>query len=435
MELIRKRSAITMALAFLTVFVVGASILQPVEASAAAKPGKVKSLNLTAKSNSSIAIKFTSVSGAAGYQIYQASSKSGTYKKVKTLKGVKSVTYTRTGLKAGTRYYFKVRAYKTTGRKNVYGAFSSVKSAKTKAAAVKPAKPENLKLLAGKTSITINFQQVSGASGYQIYRSEVFDGSYKYLTTLKGKSSTTYKDTGLKPVKKYFYKVRAYKQVKGKNVYGAFCYPRSKITKGTKPEISKVGDFTQLQKELIYYRDYFKSHLLESSNTPGYAYEDERGVVDVDGPVYLGGTDLPGVEITVVKGDPWKYLETHFDDGLGKDVYTAISDECDIYYTGLTQIEAIDEDGWVGLTFVEDMLKPLTRPTRENGTKLEKGETIRSASYDSKEELAKGKVGDYLSHGRSRQLEDLYIAGYKDGACVFLVVDTFEPDEGSFSWI
>ena len=81
------------------------------------------------------------------------------------------------------------------------------------------------------------------------------------------------------------------------------------------------------------------------------------------------------------------------------------------------------------------MLKPLTRPTRENGTKLEKGETIRSASYDSKEELAKGKVGDYLSHGRSRQLEDLYIAGYKDGACVFLVVDTFEPDEGSFSWI
>ena len=78
---------------------------------------------------SSVKLTWSKVPGATGYQVYMATSKNGTYKKVKT---TSSVSYTKSSLASGQTYYFKVRAYYKTSSKTYYGSFSSVKYAKAK---------------------------------------------------------------------------------------------------------------------------------------------------------------------------------------------------------------------------------------------------------------------------------------------------------------
>lgn len=69
--------------------------------------------------------------GASGYTVYMATSKNGKYKKLTTLKGNK-LSYTKTGLTKGKTYYFKVAAYTTSGKTQITGAYSPVKSVKVK---------------------------------------------------------------------------------------------------------------------------------------------------------------------------------------------------------------------------------------------------------------------------------------------------------------
>lgn len=137
-----RRSQTTKArtmLMFLLIAAVGTTLLFPTEANAASKPkkpGQVKQLTVKAKGATSLKIQFKAAKGAKGYKIYQSTSKNGKYKLVKTLKGGKKASYTKTKLKSGKRYYYKVRAYKTykKGQKTlcVYGKHSGRKSAVTK---------------------------------------------------------------------------------------------------------------------------------------------------------------------------------------------------------------------------------------------------------------------------------------------------------------
>ena len=77
-------------------------------------------------------LKWNKQTGATGYVLYMATSKTGKYTKIATLKGNTKVSYTKTGLTKGKTYYFKVIAYKTVGSTNIYGAYSSVKYVKVK---------------------------------------------------------------------------------------------------------------------------------------------------------------------------------------------------------------------------------------------------------------------------------------------------------------
>ncbi|MGB8454964.1 MAG: CAP domain-containing protein [Anaerocolumna sp.] len=63
------------------------------------------------------------------------------------------------------------------------------------------------------TTAKINIGKVSGADSYKIYRATSPNGSYKYVGTAK---SNSYKDTGLKANKTYYYKVKACDKVNGK---------------------------------------------------------------------------------------------------------------------------------------------------------------------------------------------------------------------------
>ena len=73
-------------------------------------------------------LTWSTVSGAAGYQVYRAASSGGTYTKIAD---TTAKTYTDQTAKAGTTYYYKVKAVsrvKTTAN----SAYSAVKSIQAK---------------------------------------------------------------------------------------------------------------------------------------------------------------------------------------------------------------------------------------------------------------------------------------------------------------
>lgn len=75
------------------------------------------------------AVSWKKVTGASGYVVYYSTSKDGKYKKLAT---VKSTSYTAKKLTSGKTYYFKVAAYKTVNKSNIYGGYSSPAAVKVK---------------------------------------------------------------------------------------------------------------------------------------------------------------------------------------------------------------------------------------------------------------------------------------------------------------
>lgn len=69
---------------------------------------------------------------------------------------------------------------------------------------------------------TISWKEVSGADGYQVYYGKKA-GSKSATTRLTTTSKLSYSKSRLSSGKTYYFRVRAYKKVNGKNIYGAPC--------------------------------------------------------------------------------------------------------------------------------------------------------------------------------------------------------------------
>lgn len=94
-----------------------------------AKVTGVKAKN-TAKKTATISWK--KVKGASGYVVYRATKKNGKYKSVKKITKGSTVKYVNKKLTKKKTYYYKVRAFKKSGKKVVYGAYSNKVSVKIK---------------------------------------------------------------------------------------------------------------------------------------------------------------------------------------------------------------------------------------------------------------------------------------------------------------
>lgn len=93
-------------------------------------------------------------------------------------------------------------------------------------------------------SITIKWNKVSGATGYEIYKYDTSKKKYLKVNTTTGIS---YKVTGLKAATTYQFKVRAYRTENGVNYYGDYSAAIKLTTKTKTPAISK---FTAGKKNL-----------------------------------------------------------------------------------------------------------------------------------------------------------------------------------------
>ena len=82
-------------------------------------------ITVTKASSTSAKIAWKAVEGVKYYEVYRATSKSGTYSKLKT---TTELSFTNKSLKAGKTYYYKVRAYRTYNNAKVYTSYSKVVS-------------------------------------------------------------------------------------------------------------------------------------------------------------------------------------------------------------------------------------------------------------------------------------------------------------------
>ena len=96
-------------------------------------------------------------------------------------------------------------------------SMTAVVSAKT----AKPGQVKNLKVTvaADYSSAALQWNKVSGAKGYKVYK-QVGDEKFVVVKTIKKAKTVKFTDTELKAAASY--KVRAYKTVKGKTVYGKY---------------------------------------------------------------------------------------------------------------------------------------------------------------------------------------------------------------------
>lgn len=97
-----------------------------------ANPPKAKATKITKiakKGKKALQLKWKKAK-ASGYEIYMAKSKKGKYKKVGTVKKASKTTFKKKSLKAGKKYFFKVRTYYKISNYVTYSKFSKVKSKK-----------------------------------------------------------------------------------------------------------------------------------------------------------------------------------------------------------------------------------------------------------------------------------------------------------------
>ena len=95
---------------------------------------KVEGLKVTAKTDTTISLKWNKLKNADGYKLYRSANKEKGYKELATLKGNNKVAVKIKKLKSNKVYYFKVKAYDKVDGKTVYSKFSKVLKVKTAAA-------------------------------------------------------------------------------------------------------------------------------------------------------------------------------------------------------------------------------------------------------------------------------------------------------------
>ena len=148
--------------------------------------------------SSGVKVSWGKISGAKGYYVYRKTS-SGTYTKIATIKSGTTVSYTDKTAKAGTKYYYTVKAYNG----------SYVSSTKSSDIIKRIAMPTLKSAVSGKSGITFKWGTVTGAEGYIVYR-KTGSGSWVKLATVKGGTKSSYLDKSAKKGTTYTYTVRAY---------------------------------------------------------------------------------------------------------------------------------------------------------------------------------------------------------------------------------
>ena len=175
-------------------------------------------------SSGKIKVTWEEIDGAEKYKVYRATSKSGTYKRVKT---TSSTSYTDTAAVAGKAYYYKVIAVHENTEAN--SAYSEIKSRMCDLA-----QPSlTLTNVASSGKIKVAWEKIGGAAGYKVYRATSKSGTYKLLKTTTSKS---YTDSTAEAGKTYFYKVMA--TYENTNANSAYSSIKSRMADLARPTVS-----------------------------------------------------------------------------------------------------------------------------------------------------------------------------------------------------
>ena len=202
------------------------------------------------------------VTGAEGYVIYRRT-EGGSYDEIGRTSGN---TYSNT-ISAGIKYYYAVAVYsgsRTEDKCPEVGVMYLVA-------------PSGLSVSNTIASLTLKWNAVKGATGYEIYRAGT-DGKYSKITTV---TSTSYVDTSVKNNAQYSYKIKAYNTACTSAFSTAASLKKTQISvsnlkadaNGSKVQLSWTGGVTGAEGYVIYRRTEGGSYT-EIGRTAGNTYSD-----------------------------------------------------------------------------------------------------------------------------------------------------------------
>lgn len=174
-----------------------------VSASESTKLSKTVIKGVLSSTAGSLKIKWNAVSNADGYDIYHCEEGSGKFVKVGTVGSGSDCSFVDKDLKACTVYGYRVKAFKNTEGKVVYG-----ESSKTFFTATKPSATKITSAVSSSTVVRLNWKKVR-CSGYRIYR--LVNGKWVTAATV-GKNTTSYRFKGLKVNNVYTYKIAPFRR-------------------------------------------------------------------------------------------------------------------------------------------------------------------------------------------------------------------------------
>ena len=202
------------------------------------------------------------VTGAEGYVIYRRT-EGGSYDEIGRTSGN---TYSNT-ISAGIKYYYAVAVYsgsRTEDKCPEVGVMYLVA-------------PSGLSVSNTIASLTLKWNAVKGATGYEIYRAGT-DGKYSKITTV---TSTSYVDTSVKNNAQYSYRIKAYNTACTSAFSTAASLKKTQISvsnlkadaNGSKVQLSWTGGVTGAEGYVIYRRTEDGSYA-EIGRTAGNTYSD-----------------------------------------------------------------------------------------------------------------------------------------------------------------
>lgn len=172
-------------------------------------PSAVTGVRSTSNTSTSNTITWNASKKAEGYEIYQWIGTNDSYKLIGTTTSTK---FTNSKKSSGTMYRYMVRAFNNVYGQRIEGAYSSELTTCTL--------PANVSFSLCSTdvdSITLNWNKVSKATGYQV---EMYtNGTWKTLSTLSG---TSYTASDLSQNTAYRFRVRAIRNYNYINYYGDY---------------------------------------------------------------------------------------------------------------------------------------------------------------------------------------------------------------------
>lgn len=192
-------------------------------------------------------VTWTAAEGADGYELYRAEKQDAAeedWALTKTIRTGDTVQYTNSGLTLGLTYYYKVRAYALTDSgEKVYSDFSNISYMPATVIFNGPYSNSTQR-------IRLIWNPVQGAHGYQIWRLDAADGTWKIVKTLGDKGNTliddqgaasVYSNTGLNSGEAYTYKMRAFSIFDGQKVFSAYSDEITVKVMPEAPELTVTG--------------------------------------------------------------------------------------------------------------------------------------------------------------------------------------------------
>lgn len=177
-------------------------------------PDQVTGIRTEKQSSTYLTLAWDEVSGATGYRIYHYQTDLKKYARVADVTA-ETLSFKVEKLASAADHKFIVRAFMDTINGRLWG-----KNSRTYTETTRPLKTRGVTAVAGTSKITLSWNPVENASGYQVYRLNTDTGKYEKAATIRDPKNVTWKNTGLKKGKTYTYKVRAFRKCKDKNDYG-----------------------------------------------------------------------------------------------------------------------------------------------------------------------------------------------------------------------